>query len=178
MCMIKKEYITIPNTLTFSRLIGSIVLIFLKPMSASFLIVYSLAGLTDAFDGYLARKMKLESEFGSKLDSVSDLSFYTIMMIKILPILFVRLNVVIWNWVFGVVFFRILTYICNAIKHKGFLSSHTFLNKATGLGVFGIPYITFTNILEPFCWMVVGIALVAAIYEFMYSLLRKGRHAL
>jgi len=168
----KKEYVTIPNVITFLRIVGAIILIFLKSMSKPFLIVYTVSGLTDGIDGYLARKLNSETDFGSKLDSVADLSFYTVMMIKIFPLLFERLPVIIWYWVFGILIFRILTYIVNAIKQRQFLSSHTFLNKATGLIIFLIPYWTYTNLLESFCFMTTGIGLVAAIHEFLYSLLK------
>ena len=90
--MIKKEYITVPNAITFSRLVGAILLIFLKPLDLGFFIIYTIAGISDAIDGYVARKMGGETDFGSKLDSVADLAFYTVMMIKILPVLVRLLN--------------------------------------------------------------------------------------
>ncbi|MCE3269044.1 MAG: CDP-diacylglycerol--glycerol-3-phosphate 3-phosphatidyltransferase, partial [Burkholderiales bacterium] len=35
-------------------------------------LIFSLAALTDYFDGYLARKLKQESSFGAFLDPVAD----------------------------------------------------------------------------------------------------------
>ena len=47
----------------------------------------TISGLTDALDGWLARKLRCESAFGAKLDSVADLLFYAVMIFRILPIL-------------------------------------------------------------------------------------------
>ena len=172
--MIKKEYITLPNIITFMRLVGGIVLIFLKPLSLPFVIVYSLSGFTDAIDGYVARKTGQESDFGSKLDSVADLVFYTVMMLKMLPTLIERLPLTIWYLVGAILIFRIMIYMINAIKHRKFLSSHSYLNKASGLMMFALPYFAFTDYLEPYSWMLAGITAVAAIYEFTYSLIRRS----
>ena len=70
---------------TCIRLIGCIALIFLKVPEVAFYIVYTACGVTDAIDGMLARGLKIVSPFGSFLDSIADLSFYTVMIIKIFP---------------------------------------------------------------------------------------------
>ncbi|MBR3228562.1 MAG: CDP-alcohol phosphatidyltransferase family protein [Erysipelotrichaceae bacterium] len=166
----KKEYFTIPNLLTLARLVGAIVLIFIKPMSVPFLVIYTLAGLTDAFDGYAARKLNQESEFGSKLDSVSDLTFYAVMLLKVFPILYAKLPKRIWIFVLAVIVFRLFMYIINAVIRKEMLTSHSYLNKASGLLIFCLPYLIPTTYLEPYSWSIVGVVIVAAIYEFTYSL--------
>ena len=170
MFIVKKEYLTIPNALTFTRLVGAIVLIFIKPMTLPFLVIYSIAGFTDAIDGYVARKLHQESEFGSKLDSVSDLTFYAVMLIKTFPFLYSGLPKKIWIFVGAVILFRLFMYIVNAVVKKEILTSHSYLNKASGLLIFGLPYLIGTAYLEPYSWSIVGVVYVAAIYEFTYSL--------
>ena len=67
----------IPNQLTLLRilLIPVFVLIFYLPYEWSNLvacIIFSLAGITDALDGYLARKLNQTSSLGAFLDPVAD----------------------------------------------------------------------------------------------------------
>lgn len=78
--MQKPDYataLTLPNLLTLARLasVPILVLVFFLPFKSSPLIaavIFAIAGVTDAFDGYLARKMKLTSRFGAFIDPVAD----------------------------------------------------------------------------------------------------------
>ena len=45
-----------PNALSFFRVASAISLLFIKPFSLPFWIIYSFAGASDVLDGYLARK--------------------------------------------------------------------------------------------------------------------------
>ena len=61
--------------LTFSRLIaGPLIfyLLFFTQQDYLALIIFFFAGLTDYFDGYLARKYSLESTLGEVLDPIAD----------------------------------------------------------------------------------------------------------
>ena len=86
----------LPNCITALRIVGTAALIFTKPMSIWFYIVYCLTGITDVLDGFIARKFKLTSEFGAKLDSIADLLFYTVMGIMIMPVLLETLPLSLW----------------------------------------------------------------------------------
>lgn len=169
----KKEYLTLPNLITSIRLLGAIVLLFLKPLSIPFFIVFIISGLSDAVDGFVARKMGGESEFGAKLDSVSDLSFYAVSFGRLIPYLYEQLPKTIWYFVGGVIIFRIFMYTLNALLEKQLLTSHTYLNKATSVMLFFIPFFINKDLLAPYCWVVLGIGIVAAIYEFTFSLYDK-----
>ena len=63
----------IPNVLSFSRIILSIVLFYLNPVRLPFILIYIICGITDMLDGFIARKINATSEFGAKLDSVADM---------------------------------------------------------------------------------------------------------
>jgi len=67
----------LPNALTWIRILAIplIVLVFFLPVSWSSPmagLLFALAGITDYFDGYLARRMGQTSRFGAFLDPVAD----------------------------------------------------------------------------------------------------------
>ena len=65
----------IPNALTLSRIILSFILVFLALNRANFmalLIVFVIAAMTDAADGFIARRHDLITHFGRKMDPIAD----------------------------------------------------------------------------------------------------------
>lgn len=136
-----KKNISIPNCITASRILGAIVLVFTPRFSVPFYIVYTICGLSDAVDGLIARAMKKETEFGAKLDSVADLTFYTVLLIKIFPFLWRNLPKVIWFAVGLILLTRLSAYLVACFKYKKFASVHTYANKLTGLSIYLVPYL-------------------------------------
>lgn len=66
--------LTVPNVLSFIRLLGIpafcwLILVGQDVAAVSLLVVF---GVTDWFDGYLARRLKQRSPLGAKLDPVAD----------------------------------------------------------------------------------------------------------
>lgn len=131
------------NIFTLLRIIGSLLLLFLKVdyrFPSLFIFLYLLCGLTDSLDGFIARKFEITSEFGAKFDTVSDLIFYAVIMFKfdlfgslrerhLIPFLFVG------------VFIRFLCYVFVAMRDKELESRHTVFNKLTGFMVFLFPLV-------------------------------------
>ena len=144
----------LPNSITVFRIIGTASLLFTKPMTFWFYILYTLTGITDVLDGFLARKLKLTSELGAKLDSIADLLFYSVALIMILPVLVVKLPTVIWYFVALVLMFRISAYIIAAFKFHKFASTHSVLNKITGACVFSIPFVLSFKHCVLICWII------------------------
>ena len=85
--MEKTNILTIANGITTLRILGSIALFFIDRTSAAFMIVYTLTGVTDALDGWIARKTGTAGKFGAALDSVADLLFYAVMLVVFFPVL-------------------------------------------------------------------------------------------
>ena len=56
------------------------------------MILYFICGFTDILDGYIARKTKTESNFGTKLDTISDLLFFIVMFIIMFDIFLKDIN--------------------------------------------------------------------------------------
>ena len=160
----------LPNCITVLRIIGTVGLLFVKPLTTKFYILYMLTGITDVLDGFLARKLNLTSNFGAKLDSVADLLFYAVTIILIMPVLFERLSFYIWIGVAVALTFRIAAYITAAIKFHRFASTHSYLNKITGLCVFSVPFFLLLAFAEPLCWMSCGIGILSSLHEFVAHL--------
>ena len=131
----------IADTVTSLRMAGSLILLFLPFRPVWFLTVYMLTGLTDALDGWLARRTGTASEFGARLDSVADLLFYGILLLRLFPVLWRVLPTAIWFAVAAVLLVRLAAYVTAAIRFRRFAALHTLLNKRTGAAVFLLPYI-------------------------------------
>ena len=65
---------TVPNALTFSRLLAApaIGYLVLHDYHAWAVVLFAYAGITDLVDGYIARKWKLETVVGSVIDPMAD----------------------------------------------------------------------------------------------------------
>lgn len=86
----------IPNTLTLFRiaLIPVFIIVFYLPVDWSHIAataVFSLAAITDALDGYLARKLNQTSTLGAFLDPVADK-----LMVAVVLVLLVQQRPTIW----------------------------------------------------------------------------------
>ena len=135
----KKKSI-IPNMLSILRMLGTLALVFVQPVTLPFFVIYTLCGVSDVLDGWIARATDSTSELGSRLDSAADLMFYVVMMLRILPELVKRLPQGIWYWVGGILLLRAGLYLMVALRFHRFSAVHTYLNKLTGASVFLIPY--------------------------------------
>ncbi|WP_195515061.1 CDP-alcohol phosphatidyltransferase family protein [Paraclostridium bifermentans] len=70
----------VPNLITASRILGAFLLFLTEPFSKLFLIIYIACGISDVFDGYIARKFKTESKTGRALDSIADMVLIGVML--------------------------------------------------------------------------------------------------
>lgn len=168
-----KRFLSIPNILTSARIVCAALMPFFALPSTGFYVVYTFGGLTDAVDGTVARKLKLESEFGAKLDSVADLLFYAVMLLKLLPHLIRLLPAWLWWSVGAVLAIRAAAYVSAFCRYKRFASLHTWLNKATGLALFPAPYAVCTHFAVPYYTFITVVAFLASSEEFIMHLTAK-----
>ena len=160
-----------PNYITLIRIIGTILLIFTTPFSTMFFILYVLCGLSDVLDGYIARKFKLCSKFGARLDSIADAFFIISMIIKILLNLKLELWMIIWIILIFII--KVLSFIIGFFKfHEvGFL--HTYLNKITGLLIFLSPIIYKLLGIKICISIVCSLAMISALEELFINIEEK-----
>ena len=156
------------NIITSIRLIGAICLIFIETLSKPYFIIYSICGITDAIDGFVARKLKITSTFGSKLDSVSDLLFSGIMLAKVFPFLIAKTPAYVPVLIYIAVGMRALCYLFVAIRFKKFSSRHTVYNKAISLLMFFLPFMILTKYLTAYCLLVLTVAFYSNFEEIMH----------
>ena len=78
-----KKYIA--NTITGSRIVFSVPLLFIPLSSVWFYALYLFCGFTDMIDGAIARKTEAVSKFGARLDTASDFIFMLVCCVRILP---------------------------------------------------------------------------------------------
>ena len=127
----------IANIITASRILLSVVLLFLPVLGVGFYIAYLLCGITDMIDGTVARKTGAVSEFGARLDSIADIAFLGASLIKCLPVIVIPLWM--WIWVGIIALIRIGGVLSGFVRTRKLVFLHTFLNKATGLMLFLLP---------------------------------------
>lgn len=160
----------LPNGITAARMAGTAALLLVQPLTPGFYILYTLTGLTDALDGWVARRTGTVSDFGARLDSAADLLFYGVVLWKLFPILYERMPTQIWYAVGGVLLLRLLGYAVAAVRYRRFAALHTVLNKLTGLCVFSIAYLLNSPALVPAGCLICLLAAIAAGQELLLHL--------
>ncbi len=156
----------IANYISISRIIISIILLIPETFSVNFYIMYIYCGISDMLDGYIARKSKSESNIGARLDSISDIIFIFVAMIKILPKLDLINGIIIW--VVLIIFIKIVNVICSYVYYKRIVLPHTIANKITGFILFIAPFIIVNTNSIIFEIIICSIATFAAVQEGHY----------
>lgn len=116
----RREYI--PNIITVIRLmlISPIVITLLMREYRLAFILFFIAGLTDAVDGYLARRFHWISRFGSMIDPIADkflliLTFLTLGYLQIIPV-----------WLLLIVVLRDLMLVAGGITYHVLIGAYEF----------------------------------------------------
>lgn len=151
----------LPNILSLFRIVGGITLLLCDVVGTTFWMLYSLCGLSDIADGWLARKLKYETKTGALLDSLADIVFVACCCWKLIPILtFPK-----WLWMWGIVIvaIKVINQISASVIYKKFVFPHTIANKVTGFLLFLAAPIALWSIIP--IAVVAGVATIAAVQE-------------
>lgn len=151
------------NIITGCRILCSIFLFFIPVFSPAFYILYLLAGFTDMIDGTIARKTNTANEFGSRLDTLADIAFVMVCMIKLLPVLIIPTWICIWIGVIAII--KVFNIISGYIVQKKFVAKHTIMNKVTGAVLFIFPLTLSVVDLKYSGGFICTIAILAAVQE-------------
>lgn len=159
------------NLITSCRILFSLLLLFFPALSPGFYGLYLAAGLSDMLDGFVARRTNSASPLGEKLDSISDLLFLAVCLLKLLPVL--ALPVWLWVWVGLIALLRLVNILSGFVCRKKLVLLHTGANKLTGALLFLLPlslgFLDISCTAVPLC----ALASFAAIQEGHF--IRTGR---
>ncbi len=161
------------NIITGIRILFSIALLFCPAFSPAFFALYVAGGISDMIDGTVARKTGTVSKFGSKLDTIADIVFVTVCLLKLLPVLDVPAWLYIWIAI--IAFIKLVNIVEGCISQKEFVAVHSVISKVAGCLLFIFP-LTLTYIdLKYSASVICAVATIAAVYE--GYLIQAGRTA-
>ena len=161
----------IANIITGSRIVLSLPLLLMPLTSAWFYALYLLCGLSDMIDGTVARRTNSASEFGARLDTVSDFVFMTVALIKFVP--HIHIPIWLWIWIGVIAMIKLGNAVWGFIRTKKLISLHTVLNKIVGLLLFFLPVTI--SVVDPAYTLPIActVATAAAIHEVYYTYSEK-----
>ncbi len=125
------------NIITEIRIVLSVTLLFFPALSPAFFVLYVAGAVSDMIDGAVARRTGTVSGFGSKLDTIADIIFVAVCLIKLLPVLDVPDWLYVWVAVIAIIKFS--NIIAGFIRHKEFIPVHSMINRVTGGLLFVLP---------------------------------------
>jgi len=163
--MKKKEFWTIPNLITLYRLLMVPVILYFaisgrETLFAVFLVINL---ISDIIDGYIARRFKMESEIGAKLDSFADNFNY---VLAIIGFFIFKMDDLRPHLVSLIIFISmlLLTVIVPLIKFGKFPSFHLYVTKIGGYiqGAFFICLFTI-GFIAPFYYFMIIWGMLGAV---------------
>ena len=125
------------NVITGIRIICAIALIFCPAFSIWFYVLYILGGISDVLDGIIARHFGKETRFGARFDTLADIVFTLIVIMKVVQALTFPVWLIVW--IVGIAVIKCVNIVRGFILYKHFVSEHTLMNKICGVLLFIIP---------------------------------------
>ena len=161
------------NIITGIRIVMSAFLLFCPAFSPAFFALYTAAGASDMIDGAVARKTGTVSEVGSRLDTIADIVFAAVCLVKVIPVL----DVPVWLsvWIAVIAFLKAANIAVGYIRQKAFVSVHSVINKVTGGLLFAFPLTLNFIDLKYSAAAVCVVATAAAIQEGFTVWVRSGQ---
>lgn len=131
--MIDKNKITIPNILSFYRLIAFPFILYfeINKLENLFVIFLVINLITDILDGFIARRFNMQTEFGARLDSIADVGTYILAIIGIFVFKATDFQPHLLSFNIFISLF-LISNIVSLIKFKRFPSLHLYSSKIGG----------------------------------------------
>lgn len=125
------------NVITGVRILCGLALLFFPAFTKWFYVIYLLGGLSDVLDGWVARRFGEVSDFGARLDTVADIVFFGVVLIKV----FTGISFPLWIvlWVICIAVLRVASIVIGFFSSHKLVSEHSIMNKISGLLLFLIP---------------------------------------
>ena len=156
-----KKYIA--DLLTGTRIAAACLLLFIPAGSACFPTVYLCGGVSDMLDGPAARRFGVVGKHGALFDSIADLVFAAVCLIKLLPAADVGIFLLCLTGVIAIL------RVCNAIFAKVVLGKivffHTTTNRLAGGLLFLLPFAGKLVCFRALAALVCAVALFATVQE-------------
>ncbi|QXE17875.1 CDP-alcohol phosphatidyltransferase family protein [Clostridium sp. 001] len=156
------------NCISLLRIFLAIMMLFIKPLSAPFFIIFLACQITDVLDGYIARRTHTVSKLGDNLDSIGDFIMILVLIIVLYPVIKLTIKIIIWVVVIAII--KIISMIVIFIKYKTFEMPHTYGNKFTGFilvaFIISLAFVQSNMIM----YIVCTIASISAIEELLINL--------
>lgn len=157
----------IPNIVTGIRILLALTLLFTKPLSFAFTLIYLSAGISDVTDGFLARKMNVTSKSGALLDSAADVILIFVLLAMIIP--YFTWPVWVICWIALIIIIRLSSLLIGFFKYRSFAFLRTYANKITGLALFCFPLLYRLWDLKVTAIVLCCLATVSAIEELLIN---------
>ena len=125
------------NLITSIRILCSLAILFCPVFSVAFYSLYITAGISDMLDGWVARKTNTASAFGAKFDTIADIIFVAVCLIKLLPVM--EIPVWLYVWMGIIAFIKVINVVSGIVVQKQFVAVHSVMNKITGALLFLFP---------------------------------------
>ena len=162
------------NSITCIRIVCAAGLIGCPTFSIWFYVLYILCGISDVLDGIVARHLGKETQIGARLDTVADMLFTVVVLIKIVGAISVPIWLIVWIGCIALI--KCINIISGLILYRRFVSEHTVMNKICGILLFAIPLCIGQISQEPVAVLMIltcAVATFAAIQEGYY--IRTGK---
>lgn len=123
-----KEYFSIPNILSYIRiaLVPVFALLYLNGFVYAAFAVFLIASITDAVDGFIARRFKLSTNFGKVLDPFAD----KLLKITVLACLVSKLVIPLWFLIAMFALDLVLIVSASVLFKREVIIQSNFLGKA------------------------------------------------
>jgi len=163
----------IPNILSLSRIVLSFGMFFVAQKPRVLFWVIVVCGITDALDGFLARRLHCESDLGARLDSLGDLLFFSALVLYVVRYQMDAIQKYLLG-IYAIFLIKTISLVVCTIKNHTTYSLHTYGNKLTGiLVVVSICLILLTGD-GMFTAVLVVIGILSAIEELLIMSLYKN----